>query len=124
LRRAATAPLASAPHRAEAALRALECRRAAGVLEATRSLFARENAMRPLHIRRTIALAAAVSATAVVAAGSAAADPPVDGPSQYGEWIADVGRPADQYRSRYQLKLGEARSFLAEVPATERGLDV
>ena len=78
--------------------------------------------MRPLHIRRTIALAAAVSATA--AAGPAAADTPVDGPSQYGEWIADVGRPADQYRSRYQLKLGEARSFLAEVPATERGLDV
>jgi hypothetical protein len=83
-----------------------------------------ENALRPLHIRRTIALAAAVSATAVAAAGPATADTPVDGPSQYGEWIADVGRPADQYRSRYQLKLGEARSFLGEVPATERGLDV
>jgi hypothetical protein len=114
----------AAPYHAEAALRALECRRAAGVLEATRSLFARENAMRPLHIRRTIALAASPRPPPSSPPARAAADPPVDGPSQYGEWIADVGRPADQYRSRYQLKLGEARSFLAEVPATERGLDV
>jgi hypothetical protein len=80
--------------------------------------------MRPLHIRRTIALAAAVSATALAAAGPAAAGTPIDDPSPHGEWIADVERPAEQYRSRYQLKLGEARSLLAEVPATKRGTDV
>jgi hypothetical protein len=67
--------------------------------------------MRPLHIRRTIALAAAVSAAALAAAGPAAADTPVDDRSQYGEWIADVERPAEQHRSRYQLKLDEVRSI-------------
>jgi hypothetical protein len=33
-------------------------------------------------------------------------------PSKWGEWIADVERPAEQYRGRYQLRLGEARSLL------------
>ena len=37
---------------------------------------------------------------------------PIDDPSQYGEWIADVERPAAQYRYRYQLKLDEARGLL------------
>jgi hypothetical protein len=31
------------------------------------------------------------------------------GPSQWGEWIADVERPAAQYRGRYQLRLSDAR---------------
>jgi hypothetical protein len=101
----------------------LEYRPAAGVLETTRPRLALENAMRLSHIRRTIALAAAVSATALAAAGPAAVRTPVDNPSQHGEWIADVERPAEQYRSRYQLKLDEARSLLAEVPAAERGVD-
>jgi hypothetical protein len=79
--------------------------------------------MRLSHIRRTIALAAAVSATALAAAGPAAAHTPVDDPGQYDEWIADVERVAEQYRSRYQLKLGEARGLLAEVPAAESGVD-
>jgi len=34
-------------------------------------------------------------------------------PAQYGEWIADVERPAQQYRGRYQLRLDEARSLIA-----------
>jgi len=38
---------------------------------------------------------------------------PVDDPSQFGEWIADVERPAAQYRGRYQLRLDEARDVLA-----------
>ena len=59
--------------------------------------------MRLSHIRCTVALAAAVSATALVAAGAAAAHPPIDDPRQFGEWIADVELPAEQYRSRYQL---------------------
>jgi hypothetical protein len=30
----------------------------------------------------------------------------------WGEWIADIERPAAQYRGRYQLRLAEARSLL------------
>src|SRR5688572_14618008 len=72
----------------------LEYRPAAGVPETTRPVLARENLMRRSHIRRTIALAAAVSATTLAGAGPAAAHTPVDDPSQYGEWIAAVERPA------------------------------
>ena len=39
-------------------------------------------------------------------------------PDQFGEWIADVERPAEQYRGRYQLKLGEANGLLANAPDT------
>src|SRR6185436_3808806 len=31
---------------------------------------------------------------------------------QYGDWIADVERPAEQYRGRYQTKLEEAQGLL------------
>jgi hypothetical protein len=41
-----------------------------------------------------------------------AAGLPVDDPRHYGEWIADVERPAAQYRGRYQLQLEEARALL------------
>ncbi|WP_217913377.1 peptidoglycan DD-metalloendopeptidase family protein [Miltoncostaea marina] len=34
-------------------------------------------------------------------------------PAAYGEWIADVERPAEQYRGRYQLRLDEARRLLS-----------
>jgi hypothetical protein len=44
---------------------------------------------------------------------------PVDDPRQYGEWIADIERPAAQYRGRYQLRLDEARALLQH--ALERG---
>jgi hypothetical protein len=37
---------------------------------------------------------------------------PVDDSSHYGEWIADVERPAAQYRGRYQLRLAEAQGLL------------
>ena len=33
--------------------------------------------------------------------------------SSWGEWIADVERPAAQYRGRHQLRLEEARRLLA-----------
>ena len=36
----------------------------------------------------------------------------VDDPSQYGEWIADIERPAEQFRGRYQPRLAEARELL------------
>ena len=34
-------------------------------------------------------------------------------PNQWGEWIADIERPAEQYRCRYQTKLAEAQALLA-----------
>jgi len=42
-------------------------------------------------------------------------------PSGYGEWIADVERPAEQYRGRYQERLDEARELLRKgrPPAEE-----
>jgi hypothetical protein len=33
-------------------------------------------------------------------------------PSTWGNWIADVERPAEQFRGRYQLRLAEARQLL------------
>jgi hypothetical protein len=42
-----------------------------------------------------------------------AAGKPIDDPGSYGEWIADVERPAAQYRYRYQLRLSEARRLLS-----------
>jgi len=45
---------------------------------------------------------------------------PPRGADQYGNWIADVERPAEQYRGRYQLRLDEARELLRgfRAPAT------
>jgi hypothetical protein len=42
-----------------------------------------------------------------VAAGKSVTDP-----NSYGDWIADIERPAVQYRGRYQLQLDEARGLL------------
>jgi hypothetical protein len=44
-----------------------------------------------------------------------AAGQPIDDPNSYGEWIADVERPAEQYRGRYQLRLDEARALVDEA---------
>jgi hypothetical protein len=38
---------------------------------------------------------------------------PADDSAGYGSWIADVERPARQYRSRYQTHLSEARDLIA-----------
>ena len=43
-----------------------------------------------------------------------AAGKPIDDPNSFGEWIADVERPAEQYRGRYQLKLDEANGLLGQ----------
>ena len=40
---------------------------------------------------------------------------PVDEPSSYGAWIADVQRPATQFRGRYQERLDDARALLARA---------
>jgi hypothetical protein len=34
-------------------------------------------------------------------------------PSTWGTWVADVQRPAEQYRGRYQLRLEDARALIA-----------
>ena len=39
-------------------------------------------------------------------------------PSGFGEWIADVERPAAEYRGRYQLRLEEARQLMVIGCAT------
>ena len=43
-----------------------------------------------------------------------AAGQSVNDPGSYGEWIADVERPAAEYRYRYQLRLEEARGLLKQ----------
>ena len=45
-----------------------------------------------------------------------AAGKSIDDPNQFGDWIADVERPAEQYRGRYQLRLDEANG-----PARQAG---
>jgi hypothetical protein len=42
----------------------------------------------------------------------AAGQDPLTNESLWGEWIADVLRPAEQYRYRYQLRLAEARALI------------
>ena len=42
-------------------------------------------------------------------------------PCSFGEWIADVERPAAQYRYKYQLQLGEARKLLGAEPVRRDG---
>src|SRR5215471_518408 len=34
-------------------------------------------------------------------------------PAQWGDWVADVQRPAEEFRGRYQLRLDEARQLIA-----------
>src|SRR5262249_14174043 len=45
-----------------------------------------------------------------------AAGLPVDDPKSFGDWIADVELPAEQYRGRYQLQLDAANSLLSHTP--------
>jgi hypothetical protein len=45
---------------------------------------------------------------------------PVDDPEHYGDWIADVERPAAQYRGRYQPRLAEARELLERAAGAGR----
>src|SRR5262249_33497888 len=54
-----------------------------------------------------------------VKAQRVAAGKSIDDPNQYGDWIADVERPAEQYRGRYALKLGDAQSLLKSAPAAQ-----
>jgi hypothetical protein len=51
------------------------------------------------------------------------ADPAGD-PSSWGEWIADVERPAREFRGRYQTRLEEARTLIAGKCAAPASADV
>jgi hypothetical protein len=44
----------------------------------------------------------------------------VTDPKQYGEWIADVERPAAQFRGRYQLQFDAAHGLLAQASASQQ----
>jgi hypothetical protein len=33
-------------------------------------------------------------------------------PSKWGDWVADVERPAEEFRGRYALRLGQARELV------------
>jgi hypothetical protein len=48
---------------------------------------------------------------------------PVNDPRQYGEWIADVERPAAQYRGRYQEQLDEAQALFRHSGTKQTGAD-
>jgi hypothetical protein len=52
--------------------------------------------------------------TALAVLASKRATDPGYGASEdrYGEWVADVERPAEQFRGRYQPRLGEARTLI------------
>ena len=45
----------------------------------------------------------------------------VTDPKQFGDWIADIERPAEQYRGRYALRLGEANSLLGSAGVRAAG---
>ena len=70
------------------------------------------------HVRPAmIALALTVALSAGVPPAVAAADipraAPIADPEQYGDWIADVERPAAHFRGRYQPRLSESRELLS-----------
>jgi hypothetical protein len=44
----------------------------------------------------------------------------VTDPKQFGDWIADVERPAAQYRGRYQLQFDAARALLDRAGASRQ----
>ena len=45
----------------------------------------------------------------------------VDDPKQYGDWIADIERPAEQYRGRYQFNFEKAHALIEVAQAKPRG---
>src|SRR4051812_5422861 len=51
-----------------------------------------------------------------------AAGKPVDDPRQYGDWIADVERPAEQFRGRYQEHYDAAHALLDAGAAPSDGV--
>ena len=56
-------------------------------------------------------------------ARTAAGQPdPASSPALYGDWIADVERPAARYRDRYQTRLGDAQALIAQTcPSLKAG---
>jgi hypothetical protein len=48
-----------------------------------------------------------------------AAGLPINDPRHYGDWIADIERPAAQFRGRYQLRLAEAQDLLGHAASPD-----
>src|SRR3712207_2390057 len=44
-----------------------------------------------------------------------AAGKSIDDPKEFGEWVADIERPAEQYRYKYGLRLQEANNLLKQA---------
>ena len=49
---------------------------------------------------------------------------PAASESTYGVWIADIERPATQYRGRYQLQLANAQKLIADTCPGLQGINV
>jgi hypothetical protein len=49
---------------------------------------------------------------------------PAASESTYGVWIADIERPAEQYRGRYQTRLAEAQTLIAKTCPGLQGINV
>lgn len=49
---------------------------------------------------------------------------PAQSTSKYGVWIADIERPAEQYRGRYQLRLKDAQSLISQTCPNLSGVNV
>jgi hypothetical protein len=49
---------------------------------------------------------------------------PAASSSTYGVWIADIERPAEQYRGRYQLRLTDAQKLVAATCVDLQGVNV
>lgn len=49
---------------------------------------------------------------------------PAASSSTYGVWIADIERPAAQYRGRYQLRLAEARALIKQTCPGLQGINI
>ena len=69
--------------------------------------------VRPAMIALALTVALSAGAPPAVAAADIPRAAPIDDPEQFGDWIADVERPAAQFRGRYQPRLGEARELLS-----------
>jgi hypothetical protein len=70
--------------------------------------------LRPPMIAFVATVALSAGASPAVATAGIAKGAPIGDPGHYGDWIADVERPSEQFRGRVQVRLGEARELLRD----------
>jgi hypothetical protein len=71
--------------------------------------------IRPAAIIVAVTVVLAAAASPAFAQVHSSVEPPVDASKPSGERIAGAARRAEQFRGRYQLRLGEARKLLGGV---------